>query len=146
MYKRKDTNWSLVRRLASGVLAEMVENFKGSTIQSTINYSVHSDSHEQVDKINDSEEQVDAKNQLRNNFAEQVDQINDYEKQVDAILNDSNKQVDAINDSKKLVVTGSDPKSNPSSNPKADTHITDGNFARKLLINRFVPKIIPVVI
>ena len=60
----------------------MVENFKGCTIQSD----------EQVDKIIDSEEHVDARNWLRNNFA---------------------KQVDAISDSEKLVVDGSNPKIDP---------------------------------
>ena len=43
-------------------------------------------------------------------------------------------------------MTGSDPKSDPSSDPKVATHTTNGKFAQKLLINRFVPKIIPVVI
>ena len=56
------------------------------------------------------------------------------------------KQVDAISDSEKLVVTASDPKSDPSRDPKAATQTTNGNFAQKLLINRFIPKIIPVVI
>ena len=51
MYKKKYANLSLERRLASGVLEEMVENFKGCTIQSD----------EQVDKIIDSEEHVDAR-------------------------------------------------------------------------------------
>ena len=32
--QNKDANWSLERRIASVVLAEMVENFKGCTIQS----------------------------------------------------------------------------------------------------------------
>ena len=31
--QKKDANWSLKRRLDAGVLAEMVENFKGCTIQ-----------------------------------------------------------------------------------------------------------------
>ena len=35
--KKKDAKFSLERRLASGVLAEIVENFKGCTIQSTFN-------------------------------------------------------------------------------------------------------------
>ena len=46
----------------------------------------------------------------------------------------------------KLVVTGSDPKSNPSSDPKSDTHATNRDFAQKLLISRFVPKVVSVVI
>ena len=45
-----------------------------------------------------------------------------------------------------MVVTGSDPKINPSGDPKVATHTTNEKFAQKLLINRFVPKIIPVVI
>ena len=32
--QKKDEIWSLERRLAAGVLAEMVENFKGCSIQS----------------------------------------------------------------------------------------------------------------
>ena len=32
--QKKDANWSLERRLATGVLAEMVKIFKGCTIQS----------------------------------------------------------------------------------------------------------------
>ena len=32
--KKKDASWSLERRLAAGVLEEMVENFKGCSIQS----------------------------------------------------------------------------------------------------------------
>ena len=88
--QKKDANWSLDRRLAAGVLAEMVKDFKGCTIQSD----------EQVDKIIDSEEHVDAKNCLRNDSAEQVD---------------------AISDSEKLVVDGSDPKSDPN----VSTHTTN---------------------
>ena len=101
--QKKYASWSLARRLASGVLAEMVENFKGCTIQSTISDSAHSNSDKQVDEINDSEEQVDVRNWLRKDFAKQVDQINDSDKQVDAITNDSDKNVDAISDSKNMV-------------------------------------------
>ena len=50
--QKKYANFPLERRLASGVLAEMVENFKGCTIQSTISDSAHSDYDEQVDEIN----------------------------------------------------------------------------------------------
>ena len=81
----------------------MVENFKGCPIQSTISDSAHRDSNKQVYEINDSEEQVDARNWFRNDSVEQVDQINDSDKPVDAI----------ISDSEKLVVDGSDPKRNP---------------------------------
>ena len=140
--QNKDANLSLERLLASGVLAKMIENFKGCTIQSTISNSAHIDSNERVDKINDSEEPVGARNWLRKDITEQVDQINDSDKQVDAIINDSDKQVDATIDSETLVVTGSD----PSSNPKSYTHPTNVNFAQQLLINQFVLTIIPVVI
>ena len=50
--QNKDSSWSLERRLAAGVLAEMVENFKGCSIQSD----------EQVDEITDSKEHVDTRN------------------------------------------------------------------------------------
>ena len=70
--QKKDANCSLQRRLASGILAEIVENFKGCTIQSD----------KQVDKIIDSEEHVDARNWLRNDSAEHVEVISDSEKLV----------------------------------------------------------------
>ena len=57
----------------------MVKGLKGCTIQSD----------EQVDKIIDSEEHVDARNWLRN---------------------DSTKHVDTISDSYKLVLDGGNPK------------------------------------
>ena len=60
------------------------------------------------------------RNWLRNDSAEQVDQIN-Y----------SEKQVDAISDSEELIVTGSDPKINPSSDPTVDTHTTNMHFTQK---------------
>ena len=41
-YKKEKCNFSLERQLASGVFVEMVENFKGCTIQSTISDSEHS--------------------------------------------------------------------------------------------------------
>ena len=46
--QKKNASWSLERRLAAGVLAEMFENFKVCSIQSD----------EQVDEIIDSEEHV----------------------------------------------------------------------------------------
>ena len=87
----------------------MVEIFKGCTIQSD----------EQVDKIIDSEEHVDARNWLRN---------------------DSSKQVDAISDSEILFLDGSDPKINPrvathTTNGVSATHTTNGISTQKLLIN-----------
>ena len=88
--QKKNANWSLERRLAAGILDEMVKEFNECTIQSD----------KQVDTIIDSKEHVDARNWLRNDSAEQVD---------------------VINDSEKLVVDGSDPKSNPS----VATHITN---------------------
>ena len=88
---KKDANWSLERRLAAGVLAEIVENFKECSIQSD----------KQVDEIIDSVEYVEARNWLRD---------------------DSAKQVDVISDSEKLVVDGSNPKSDPS----VATHSANG--------------------
>ena len=87
----------------------MIESFKGFTIQSD----------EQVEKIIDSEEHVDARNWLRN---------------------DSAKQVDAISDSKKLVVDGSDPKidqrvANHTTNAISATETTNIISTQKLLIN-----------
>ena len=89
-----------------------------SNQQSTI---IYYECDKQVDDINDSKEQVDARNWLNNDSAEQVDHINDSEK---------------------LVVA----KSNPSSDPKVATHTTNGYFTQKLFISRFAPKITPVVI
>ena len=98
--QKKYANWSLERRLAAGILDEMVKEFKGCTFQLD----------EQVDTTIDTEEHVDARNWLRNDFAEQVD---------------------AISDPQKLVVDGSDPKSDPSvathtNNWISDTDTTNG--------------------
>ena len=65
--QKKDTYWSLERRLAACILEEMVKEFKGCTIQSD----------EQVDTTIDSEEHFDARNLLRNDSSEQVDAISD---------------------------------------------------------------------
>ena len=100
-------------------------------IQSTTNDSVYYDSYEQVDTINYSEEQVDARNWLRDNSTEQVDQIID-----------SDKQVDAMSYSEKLVDAGRDPKSDPSRNPKVVTHTNNGNFKQKLFINQTIPVVV----
>ena len=62
-------------------------------------------------------------------------------REVDAISN-SEELVDAICDSEELVDAVSDPKSNPISYPKKNTHTTNRNLAQKLLKNQFVPKII----
>ena len=70
--QKKDANYSLERRLAAGVLEEIVAEFKGCTIQSD----------EQVNTTIDSEEHVDASNWLRNDSAKQVDAISDSEKLV----------------------------------------------------------------
>ena len=88
--QKKDANMSLERRLASGILAETIKIFNGCTIQSTINDSVYIESDEKVDKINNSEEQIDARNWLRNDSAEQADQINDSDKKDDAISDSKN--------------------------------------------------------
>ena len=55
---------------------------------------------------------------------------------------DSKEQVNAIRNSEELVDAVSDPKSNPSSDPKVATYTTNGNFPQKLMKNWFVPKII----
>ena len=68
--QKKDVNFSLERRRVSGILAEIVENSKGCTIQSG----------KQVDKIIDSEEHVDTRSWLRNDSAKQVDAISDSKK------------------------------------------------------------------
>ena len=70
--QKKDANWSLERRLAAGLLDEMVKEFKGCTIQSD----------EQVNTTIDSKEHVDARNWLRNDSAKQVDVITDSETSV----------------------------------------------------------------
>ena len=104
--QKKDASWSLERRLAAGVLAEMVENFKECSIQSD----------EQVDDISDSKEQVDAKNWLRNDSFEEVD-----------VLNDSETFVVDGSDPK------SDPSvANPTTNVFSDTDTTNGISTRKL--------------
>ena len=107
----KYANMTYERRIASGILAETIKQFKGCTIQSTIRNSAHSYSDEKVDAISD------------------------YEERVDAIRN-SEELLDAV----------SDPKSNPSRNPKVATHTTNGKCSQKLSKNRFVPKIIQGVI
>ena len=71
--QKKDTKMSSEIQPASGVLSEIVKIFKECTIQSTISNSAHSNSDEQADEINDSEEQVDARNWLRNDSVEQVE-------------------------------------------------------------------------
>ena len=63
--QNKYANLSLERRLAAGILEEMVKEFKGCTIQSD----------EQVDTTIDSEEHVDARNWLRNDSNEHIDAI-----------------------------------------------------------------------
>ena len=65
----------------------------------------------------------------------------DSNKQVDAI-NDSNKQVDIINDSEELVDAGSDPKSDPSSDPKVATYTTNRKSPQNLLRSQLCPEII----
>ena len=54
--QKKDANMSLGRQIYSGILSETIKNFKGCTIQSTINDSVYYESDEKVDEINYSEE------------------------------------------------------------------------------------------
>ena len=92
----------------------MVEDFKKCTIQSTINNSGYYESDKKVDKIIDFEEHVDAISWLRNDSAEQIDAISDYDK---------------------LVVDGSNPKSDPRSDPKVGIYTTNGNYSDRLLMN-----------
>ena len=60
--QKKDASWSLERRLDAGVLAEMVENFKGCSIQSDEQVDGISDSKEGVEDRNDSFGEVDVLN------------------------------------------------------------------------------------
>ena len=104
--QKKDANWSLERRLAAGILAEMVENFKECSIQSD----------EHVDEIINSKEHVDARNWLRNDSAEQVDVIHESEKLV----------VDGRN-------SKSDPRvATHTTNGTSATNTTNGLSTRKL--------------
>ena len=64
--QNKDTSWSLERRIAAGVLADMVEKFKGSSIQSDKGVDDISDSKGRVEDRNDSAEQVDGLNDSEN--------------------------------------------------------------------------------
>ena len=68
--QKKGASWSLERRLAAGVLDEMVKEFKGCTIQLD----------EQANTTIDSEEYVYVRNWLRNYSAEEVDAISNSEK------------------------------------------------------------------
>ena len=83
-------------------------------------------SDKQVDTIIDSKEHVDARNWLRNDSAEQVD---------------------AISDSEKLVVDGSDPKSDPSvathtTNGISATDTTNRIWTQKLFINPTIQAVV----
>ena len=89
----------------------MVENFKGCSIQSD----------EQVDKIVDFKEQVDARIWLGNYSAKQVDVLNDFEN---------------------LVVDGSDPKSDPS----VATHTTNRILATDTTNRISTQKLYPLFI
>ena len=83
-------------------------------------------SDKRVDTTINSEEHVDARNWLRNDSAEQVD---------------------AISDSEKLVVDGSDPRSDPSAathntNRISDTHTTKRVSTQKLFINPTIQAVV----
>ena len=67
--QNKDANWSLERRLATGILDKIIKEFNECTIQSD----------KQVNIIIDFKEHVDARNWCRNNSPEKVDVINDSE-------------------------------------------------------------------
>ena len=57
--QREDATVSNERRIASNIHAEMIKEFKGFTIQSTISNSTHSDSKELVDALGDYKELFD---------------------------------------------------------------------------------------
>ena len=82
-----------VKKKDANLLLE--RRLSAGVLEETVKYfkgcTIQSD--KQVDKIIDSEEHDDVRNSLKNN---------------------STKQGDAINNSKRLVVDGSDPKSDPS--------------------------------
>ena len=113
--QKKGASWSLEIRLATGVLAEMVEIFKGCSIQSD----------EQVDEIIDSKEHVDARNWLRKDSAEQVG---------------------VTNNSEKLVVDGSDPKSNPSKATHTTNRILATSSTNRISTRKLYPLFIKPVI
>ena len=85
---------------------------------------------------------------------EQVDTIIDSKEHVDVrnwLINDSAEQVDAISDSEKLVVDGSDPKSDPSvaahtTNGIPDTDTTNGISTQKLFINPTIQAVVRPII
>ena len=54
--QKKNANVKYERLIASDILAETIKEFKGCTIQSTINNFSYYDSEEQVDAIIDSKE------------------------------------------------------------------------------------------
>ena len=117
--QKKYATWSVDRRLAAGILEEMVREFKACTMQSE----------KQVDTTIDSEEHVDARNWLRN---------------------DTTEHVDAICDSEKLVVDGSDPKSDPivkthTTNVISTTHSTNGISTQTLLINQTIQAVVQLI-
>ena len=109
--QRKDANLTNEIKIASGIHAETIKEFKGFTIQSTISDSAHSNSEELVYAVRNSEELVDA-------------------------VSNSEELVDAVRNSEELVDAISDPKSDPSIYPKVSTYTTNGISPKKLLANR----------
>ena len=75
--QKKDACWSLETRLAAGVLAEMVENFKGCSIQSDKQVDNISNSKEGVEDRNDSFEEVNVLNNSENLVVDGSDQKSD---------------------------------------------------------------------
>ena len=69
----------------------------------------------------------------------------DSEELVDAVSN-SKELVYAVSNTEELFGAVSDPKSDPSSNPKLATYTTNGNSPQRLLANRKIPEIIQGVI
>ena len=114
--QRKDANVTNKRRIASDIHTEMMKDFKGFTIQSTISDSSHSDSDELVDAISNSKELVDA----LSNSKELDDAVSDLASDLKVATNTSDGNV--------------------------FTDTTNGNSPHKLLANREVPAIIQGVI
>ena len=64
----------------------------------------------------------------------------------DSAQNDSNQQFDAINNSEELVEAGSNPKSEPISDPKVVAYTNKRYFPQNLFRSRLVPEVMLVAI
>ena len=119
--QKKYANVTNEIRIAADIHAETIKEFKGFYIQSTISNSAHSDSEELVDALSD------------------------YEELVEAVSN-SEEMVEPVSKSEELFDAVSDPKGDPSSDPKVATYTNNVNYPHKLLANSEIPAIIQVVI